>query len=106
MRSNEIAGALGSVFGPIVSFWRATIRAYRPCTLCWGTFCGVPLPVGVKRIIASEKRMLIVFWGIHGIVHYCWLPKDNILNSPFCCEEVFSPLAQKMQPNSKKLANP
>jgi hypothetical protein len=35
------------------------------------------LPVRVKRIIASEKRMLIVFWGIHGIGHYCWLPKDS-----------------------------
>jgi hypothetical protein len=51
------------------------------------------------------KRMLIVFWGIHRIAHDCWLPKDSILDSPFFCEEVLSPLAQKMQPNSKKLAN-
>jgi hypothetical protein len=29
------------------------------------------LPVRVKRTIASSKRMLIVFWGIHGIAHYC-----------------------------------
>jgi hypothetical protein len=64
------------------------------------------LPIHVKRTIASEKRMLIVFWGIHGIAHYCWLPKDSTLDSPFFCEEVCSPLAQKMQPNSKKLANP
>jgi hypothetical protein len=28
------------------------------------------LPVHVKRTIASEERMLIVFWGIHGIAHY------------------------------------
>jgi hypothetical protein len=27
-------------------------------------------PVRVKRTIASEKRMLTVFWGIHGIKHY------------------------------------
>jgi hypothetical protein len=64
------------------------------------------LPVHVKRTIASEKRMLIIFWGIHGIEHYCWLPKDSTLNSPFSCEEVLSLLAQKMQPNCKKLTNP
>jgi hypothetical protein len=50
--------------------------------------------------------MLIVFWGIHGIAHYCWLPKENTVDSSFFCEEVLSPLAQKMQPNFKKLANP
>jgi hypothetical protein len=44
------------------------------------------LPVRVKRTIVSEKRMLIVFWGIDEIAHYCWLPKDGILNSPFFCE--------------------
>jgi hypothetical protein len=60
------------------------------------------LPVRVKRTIASERRMPIVFWGIHGITHYCWLPKDNILNSLFFCEEVLSPVAHKMQPDSKK----
>jgi hypothetical protein len=60
------------------------------------------LPVRVKRTIASKKRMLIIFWRIHGIAHYCWLPKDNILDSPFFCEEVLSPLAEKMQPNSNK----
>jgi hypothetical protein len=41
------------------------------------------LPVRVKGIIASEKRMPIVFWGIHGIAHYCWPAKDNTLDSPF-----------------------
>jgi hypothetical protein len=46
------------------------------------------LPVRVERTIASEKCMLIIFWGIHGIVHYCWLPKDNTLYSPFFCEEL------------------
>jgi hypothetical protein len=40
--------------------------------------------------IASEKRMLVIFWGIHGIAHYCWLPKDSTLNSPFFCEEVLN----------------
>jgi hypothetical protein len=45
--------------------------------------------------------MLVVFWEIHGIAHCCWLPKDNTLASPFFCEKVFSPLAQKMQQNSK-----
>jgi hypothetical protein len=64
------------------------------------------LPVRVKRTIASGKRMLIIFWGIHGIAHDCWLPKDSTLDSPFFWEEVFSPLAQKMQPKSKKIANP
>jgi hypothetical protein len=46
--------------------------------------------------------MLIVFWGIHGITHYCWLPKESTLDSPFFCEEMLDPLAQKMQPHSKK----
>jgi hypothetical protein len=46
--------------------------------------------------------MLIVVWGIHGIAHDCWLPKDCALDSPFFCEEVLSPLAQKMQTNSRK----
>jgi hypothetical protein len=41
------------------------------------------LPVRVKRTITSEKRMLIVFWGIHEIAHYCWLRKDSTLDSPF-----------------------
>jgi hypothetical protein len=54
----------------------------------------------------KRKRMLIRFWGIHGVTYYCWLPKDNALDSPFFCKEVLSPLAQKMQQNSKKLANP
>jgi hypothetical protein len=62
--------------------------------------------MSVQRTIASERRMLMVFWGIHGIAHYCWLPKDKTLDSPFFCEEVLSPFAQKMQPDSKKLANP
>jgi hypothetical protein len=48
------------------------------------------LPIPVKRTIASEKCMLIVFWGIHGIAHYCWLPKDRTVDSPLFCEEVLS----------------
>jgi hypothetical protein len=59
------------------------------------------LPVRAKRTIASENCMLVVFWEIHGIAHDYWLPKDNTLDSPFFYEEVFSPLAQKMQLNSK-----
>jgi hypothetical protein len=60
------------------------------------------LPVRVKRTIASKKRMLVVFWGIRGIARYCWLKEDSTLDSSFFCEEVSSPLAQKMQPNSNK----
>jgi hypothetical protein len=67
---------------------------------------GAELPIRVKRTIASEKGMLSVFWVIHGIAHYCWLPKEGKLNSPFFWDELLSPLAQKMQPNSKKLVNP
>jgi hypothetical protein len=63
------------------------------------------LPVRVKRTIAGERRMLIVFWGIHGMAHYCWIPRDSTLDSPFFCEEALRPLAQKMQPNSKSSAN-
>jgi hypothetical protein len=59
------------------------------------------LPVRVKKTNASEKCMLIIFWGSHGIAHYCWLTKDSTLDSLFFCQEVLSPLAQKIQPNSK-----
>jgi histone-lysine N-methyltransferase SETMAR len=64
------------------------------------------LPIGVKKTIASEKRTLIVFWGIHGIAHYCWLRKDNAFDLPFFSEEVPSRLVQKMQPKSKKTRKP
>jgi hypothetical protein len=50
--------------------------------------------------------MLIIFWGIQGIAHDCWLPKDSTLDSPFFYEGVLSQLAQKMQPNSKKSGKP
>jgi hypothetical protein len=46
--------------------------------------------------------MMIVFGEIRGIAHYCWLPKGSTPDSPFFCEEMLSPLAQKMWPNSKK----
>jgi hypothetical protein len=46
--------------------------------------------VHVKRTITSEKRMLIIFWGIHGIAHHCRSPKDCTLDSPFFCEEVLN----------------
>jgi hypothetical protein len=46
------------------------------------------------------------FLGAHGIAHYCWPSNDNTLDSPFFCEEVLSPLAQKMQPSSKKSRKP
>jgi hypothetical protein len=59
-----------------------------------------------KMTVANEKRMLIAFWGIHAITYDCWLPEDSILDLPFFYEEVLKPLAHKIQPNSKKLANP
>jgi hypothetical protein len=59
------------------------------------------LPTRVEKTVASAKRTLIVFWGIHEITHYYWFPKDRTLNSPLFCEEVLSPFALKMQPNSK-----
>jgi transposase len=46
--------------------------------------------------------MPIVFWEIHRIARYWWLPKDSTLGSPLFHEEVLRPLAQKMRPNSKK----
>jgi hypothetical protein len=41
------------------------------------------LLVRVKKAVESEKLMPIVFCGIHGITHYCWLPKDSRLDLPF-----------------------
>jgi hypothetical protein len=60
------------------------------------------LPVRAKRTIASAKRMLVVFWGIHGIAHYDWLPNDSTLNSPFFCEEVLSASSTRSE-NAAKL---
>jgi hypothetical protein len=48
------------------------------------------LPVRVKKGIASKKHMLTVFWGILGIAHCCWPPKDSTLDSPCFCESVES----------------
>jgi hypothetical protein len=48
------------------------------------------LPVHVKRTIASKKRMLVVFWGIHGVPHYCSLTKNSTLDSPFFCGKMLS----------------
>jgi hypothetical protein len=64
------------------------------------------LPVRVKRTIASEKCMPMVFLGIQGITYDCWLPEDSILDSIFFCEGVFDPAAQKFQPNPMKNRNP
>jgi hypothetical protein len=64
------------------------------------------IPVRVKGTIASGKRMLAVFWGIHEIAHYNWLPTESTIDSSlFREEELLRPLAQKMQPNSKILVN-
>jgi hypothetical protein len=64
------------------------------------------LSVCAKRTIASGKRMLIVFWGVQGIVHCCWFLKDSTLDSTFFCEEILDPIAQKLQPNPKKTRKP
>jgi hypothetical protein len=64
------------------------------------------LPVRIKTIIVSDKRMLVVCWGIHEIAHYCRLPKESTLDSTFFREELFNPLAQKVQPNSKTTSKP
>jgi hypothetical protein len=34
--------------------------------------------------------MLIIFWGIHGIAHYCWIPKYSTLDSSFFGKEMLS----------------
>jgi hypothetical protein len=59
------------------------------------------LPVRVKRTIASEKSMLIALWGIHGSAHYCWLPKDSTVDSPFFCEEVLSTESTRSENTAK-----
>jgi hypothetical protein len=64
------------------------------------------LPVRVKSAFANEKCILIVFWEIQGIAHYCWLPKVSTLDSLFFRDEVPSPCPQKMQPNSKTTGKP
>jgi histone-lysine N-methyltransferase SETMAR len=62
------------------------------------------LPVRVKRTIASEKVCWPFpgeFTGSHTIAG-----SHTTLNPPFLCEEVPSLLAQKMQPNSRKICKP
>jgi hypothetical protein len=38
------------------------------------------LPTLPRRKISADKRMLIAFWGIKGLVHMNWLPKDVRIN--------------------------
>jgi hypothetical protein len=55
------------VSGSLASGWRRTTS---PC----------------QKDNCKRKCMLIVYWGIHGITHYWWFPKDSVLNSPFVKE--------------------
>jgi hypothetical protein len=61
MRSNEIVSVFGSVFGPIVSFWRATIRAYRRCTLCGAPvkFMRIMIVRPVKRVFSGNANCTV-----------------------------------------------
>jgi hypothetical protein len=111
LSSSRFLRRQGISISPLLSTWKVDVLnglliflMMKPGTIWFPV--DAELPIRVKRTITSEKPMLIVFWWIHGIAHYCWLPKDNTLDSPFFCEEVFSSLAQKVQQNSKKLTNP
>jgi hypothetical protein len=63
------------------------------------------LPVHVKRTITGQKRMLIVFLGIHGIAHYCWLPKDSTLDSPSFVKKCLVNSPRKCSQIPKELAD-
>jgi hypothetical protein len=50
--------------------------------------------------------MPLVLWGIHGIAHYCWFPKDSTLDSPFFCEEMLSGESPRSENATKFQQNP
>jgi len=52
------------------------------------------LPVRVSQTIGAEKRMLIVFWGVQGIVYKAWLPKNESITASFFCDDVLPHLAE------------
>jgi hypothetical protein len=49
------------------------------------------------RIISTDKRMLIAFWGIKGLVYVNWLPKDVRINGLYFWDEILIPISQKLQ---------
>jgi hypothetical protein len=57
-------------------------------------------PARLRLTIASEKRMLVVFWGVQGIVDRVWLPNDMRLNAELSLPEVLEPISQKLRPGS------
>jgi hypothetical protein len=59
------------------------------------------LSVRVKRTIVSDKRMLIIFWGIHGIAHYGWISKENTLDSSFFVKKCLVHSLRKCSPIPK-----
>jgi len=61
------------------------------------TVPGDEVPVRPRITVQSEKRMLIVFWGISGIVHRCWLPKGERLNAEFVLNNVLQPISDLLQ---------
>jgi hypothetical protein len=57
------------------------------------------LPTRPRRTINADKRMLIAFWGIKGIVHVFWMPKDVRINEVFFRNKILIPISQKHQTN-------
>jgi hypothetical protein len=52
-----------------------------------------------RRTISADKRMLIAFWGIKGLVHVKWLLKDVRINAVDFRDKIVMPMSRKLQTN-------
>jgi hypothetical protein len=57
------------------------------------------LPTHPRRIIGADKRTLIAFWGIKGLIHVNWLPKDVRINAVYFRDEILRSISRKLQSN-------
>jgi hypothetical protein len=57
------------------------------------------LPTRSRRTIRADKRMLIAFWGIKGLVYVNWLPNDVRINGLYFRDEILIHISQKLQIN-------
>jgi histone-lysine N-methyltransferase SETMAR len=55
------------------------------------------LPARPRPTIGTDKQMLVVFWGIKGIMHVNWLPRNARINAPDLRDELLTQISQKLQ---------
>jgi hypothetical protein len=58
------------------------------------------LPTCPRRIISPDKHLLVAFWGIKGLVHVNYLPKDARITAVYLRDDILIPIVQKRQTNA------